>query len=131
MNSANLLSLPLGHFLANAAGLLVCLTVMVVCICRVDISEVVRWRLDLEQLMLLSFALWACGTAIDLVRGRDIGVHNVAAGFGILLYFFLSYRNCIRIADGLADATIRHRVARWNERERRYDVVEEDSHAGA
>lgn len=90
MNS--LLSLPTDHLVANLLGILVCATIMVVCVCRVAMMPPTRWRMTLEQVMLLAFALWAAGTVADLARGQNIGGHGAAAGLGILIYLFTSYK---------------------------------------
>lgn len=90
MNS--LLNLPTDHMLVNIAGILLCVAIAIASVCRINLSEARRWRISLEQAMLLCFALWSAGTMADLAHGRNIGWHGAAAGLGIALYLVLSFR---------------------------------------
>lgn len=124
----SLLALPLDHLLANLVGIVVCLLVMVICVCRLDFHESLRWRLTLAQIMLMAFAVWAFGTLVDLARGSDIGYHGAAAGLGILIYLLISYRQEALQAALLQEARSRQAAAtqrrpHWGE--------EEDRHAGS
>lgn len=87
----NLLALPLDHLAANVAGIFVCACIVVVCVCRLEFHESMRWRMTLTQIMLIAFAFWAAGTGVDLWRGGNIGFHGAAAGLGILVYLWISY----------------------------------------
>lgn len=97
---SSLLNLPTDHMLANIAGLLICAVIMVVCVCRLNLSRARRFRVTVMQVMLISFAFWAGGTFADLWRGGDIGFHGAAAGLGILSYLLISYRHW-RLQDAL------------------------------
>lgn len=88
----NLLNLSLDHLVANVLGIGVCLIIMFVCICRLNVSKTMRLRVSMTQLMLICFAFWAASTARELFLGEDIGLHNAAVGLGILLYLAVTYR---------------------------------------
>lgn len=88
-----LLSLNAPVLVANLAGIAVCLIVMVVCICRVNVTQPKVGRISMLQGMYVCFAFWAMGTMLLLMQGQLIGFHNAAVGLGILLHLRLSYRN--------------------------------------
>lgn len=101
----NLLNLPVDHLLANGAGILVCVAIIISCVCRLNVAPSMPWRMSLTQMMLIAFAFWAAGTMRDLWLGHDIGFHGAAAGFGIILYLVTTYKE-------------------WREQEDAADVVE-------
>lgn len=88
----HLLNLPIESLLANIAGLIVCVVVMFICVCRLNVSQSMPLRVTLQQLMYICFALWAAGTWRELWRGQEISLHVAAVGLGILIQLLLSYK---------------------------------------
>lgn len=101
---SGLLALPLLHLLCNVLGITICLGIMFSCVCRLNVSVAPTLRLSLEQLMFISFAIWACGTMAELWRGEDIGLHGAAAGLGIVIYLGLTYKHWRRHEERLIKA---------------------------
>lgn len=119
-----LLTLPAELLFFNLLGVGVCLIIMFACVCRLNVLEPRRWRLSLEQVMLLAYVAWAAGTMFDLLRGELIGFHGAAAGLGIMIYLLVSFRQWELQQALLHEA--KDREARRAQRE--LHSCEEDAH---
>jgi Ca2+/H+ antiporter len=118
-----LLHLPIDLLLLNFVGMCLCLGIIVSCICRLNVSRTMNWRMLLVQMMLVSFAAFTAGTFVELLRGQVLSMHQALGVLGILLYVVVT------LQEWRAHEEPEHRQcvgSRWDALERNYVPVYAD-----
>jgi type VI protein secretion system component VasK len=85
-----LLNLPADGLLLNLLGMLICLFIVIASVCRINASDVKRWRVSCVQVMYLCFVFWAAGVFFELGQGAPIDFHGGAGALGILLHLHIT-----------------------------------------